>query len=148
MDDGAVERQTYTLPELFRILGISRPVGYELAKNDQLPVPVIRIGEYRSVVSRRAVEELLNQPPTQRPSEPSGRDDTPPYDMEAIENALLKLSTVGLYLIEQFASLAHQVDSDDDKAEDMVDVLQELRADVHALRIARRRRNAKEGAAT
>jgi predicted DNA-binding transcriptional regulator AlpA len=57
-DDG--ERQTINLPTAFRMLGISRPVGYELARRDRLPVPVIRIGDRRMVVSRRALEAVLN----------------------------------------------------------------------------------------
>lgn len=55
-----VERQTVNLPDAFRMLGISRPVGYELARRDQLPVPVIRLGN-RMVVSKRALEDLLNE---------------------------------------------------------------------------------------
>lgn len=55
-----VERQTVNLPDAFKMLGISRPVGYELAKRDALPVPVIRLGN-RMVVSKRALEDLLNE---------------------------------------------------------------------------------------
>lgn len=55
----AVERQTVNLPDAFKMLGISRPVGYELAKRDQLPVPVIRLG-HRMVVSKRALEAVLS----------------------------------------------------------------------------------------
>lgn len=54
-----VERQTVNLPDAFKMLGISRPVGYELAKQDKLPVPVIRLGN-RMVVSKRALEAVLN----------------------------------------------------------------------------------------
>lgn len=56
----SVERQTVNLPDAFKMLGISRPVGYELAKRDALPVPVIRLGN-RMVVSKRALEDLLNE---------------------------------------------------------------------------------------
>lgn len=55
----AVERQTVNMPDAFRMLGISRPVGYELARRDELPVPVIRLGN-RMVVSKRALEAVLN----------------------------------------------------------------------------------------
>lgn len=55
----AVERQTVNMPDAFRMLGISRPVGYELARRDELPVPVIRLGS-RMVVSKRALEAVLN----------------------------------------------------------------------------------------
>lgn len=47
-----------TISELAQALGISRPVAYSLAKNDELPVPVIRLGR-RMVVSRAAVDALL-----------------------------------------------------------------------------------------
>lgn len=53
------ERETVNMPTVFRALGISRPVGYELAKRDALPVPVIRLGN-RMVVSKRALEAVLN----------------------------------------------------------------------------------------
>jgi predicted DNA-binding transcriptional regulator AlpA len=55
----AVERQTVNLPDAFKMLGISRPVGYELARRDELPVPVIRLGN-RMVVSKRALEAVLS----------------------------------------------------------------------------------------
>ena len=55
-----VERQTVNLPDAFKMLGISRPVGYELAKRDALAVPVIRLG-HRMVVSKRALDDLLNE---------------------------------------------------------------------------------------
>jgi predicted DNA-binding transcriptional regulator AlpA len=55
----AVERQTVNLPDAFKMLGISRPVGYELARRDDLPVPVIRLGN-RMVVSKRALEAVLS----------------------------------------------------------------------------------------
>jgi predicted DNA-binding transcriptional regulator AlpA len=41
------------------MLGISRPVAYELARRDELPVPVIRLGR-RMVVSKRALEAVLD----------------------------------------------------------------------------------------
>ncbi len=53
-----VERQTVNLPDAFKMLGISRPVGYELARRDALPV--IRLG-HRMVVSKRALEDLLSE---------------------------------------------------------------------------------------
>ena len=49
-----------TVPEVAKALGISRGLAYELAKRDELPVKVIRLGEKRMVVSRRAVEILLS----------------------------------------------------------------------------------------
>ncbi len=53
------ERQTVNMPTAFKMLGISRPVGYELARRNALPVPVIRMGN-RMVVSKRALDAVLN----------------------------------------------------------------------------------------
>jgi predicted DNA-binding transcriptional regulator AlpA len=53
------ERQTVNMPTAFKMLGISRPVGYDLARRGALPVPVIRMGN-RMVVSKRALEAVLN----------------------------------------------------------------------------------------
>ena len=50
---------TMTIPEVGRALGISRGLAYELAKRNELPVKVLRLGEKRMVVSRLALEELL-----------------------------------------------------------------------------------------
>lgn len=50
---------TMTIPEAARALGISRGLAYEIAKRDELPVKVIRIGNKRMVVPRQALETLL-----------------------------------------------------------------------------------------
>ena len=50
---------TMTIPSVARALGISRGLAYELARRNELPVNVIRLGEKRMVVSRKAVEALL-----------------------------------------------------------------------------------------
>lgn len=55
-----VERQTVNIEVVGKMLGISRAVAYELARKDELPVPVIRIGR-RMVVSKSAIEELLSR---------------------------------------------------------------------------------------
>lgn len=52
---------TMTIPEVARVLGISRGLAYDLANRDELPVKVIRLGEKRMVVSRKALEGLLAQ---------------------------------------------------------------------------------------
>ena len=52
---------TMTIPEVARVLGISRGLAYELAKRDELPVKVIRLGGKRMVVSRKALECLLSE---------------------------------------------------------------------------------------
>ena len=51
---------TMTIPEVARALGISRGLAYELAKRDELPVNIIRLGEKRMVVPRQALENLLS----------------------------------------------------------------------------------------
>lgn len=55
---GDIPRLTVNIETVGKMLGISRPVAYELARRDQLPVPVIRLGR-RMVVSKRALEEVL-----------------------------------------------------------------------------------------
>ncbi len=52
------ERQTLNIEAVAKRLGINRSTAYELARRDQLPVPVIRLGR-RMVVSRRALDALL-----------------------------------------------------------------------------------------
>ena len=54
------KKLTLTVPEAARILGISRNLAYELAKQDRLPVKVLRLGDKRMVVSRQALEDLLS----------------------------------------------------------------------------------------
>lgn len=54
-----ITRETLNIETAGKMLGISRPVAYQLARRDQLPVPVIRLGR-RMVVSRRALEDLLS----------------------------------------------------------------------------------------
>lgn len=51
---------TMTIPEVARALGISRALAYGLAKRNELPVKVIRLGEKRMVVARRALEDILS----------------------------------------------------------------------------------------
>ena len=52
------ERQTMTIAELARVLGISRTSCYEYAHRKELPVPVVRIGR-RLLVSRVQVIRWL-----------------------------------------------------------------------------------------
>ena len=54
------ERLIMTIPEVAKALGISRGLAYELAKRDELPVKVLRLGEKRMVVPKLALEELLS----------------------------------------------------------------------------------------
>jgi hypothetical protein len=54
-----VKRATATLPEFAARYGIARSTAYELAKRNQLPIPVIRLGR-RMVVSRALMERVLS----------------------------------------------------------------------------------------
>lgn len=57
MDTKKAERLTMTVEEAGESLGISRATAYMLAKNGG--IPVIRLGERRLVVPRKALEKLL-----------------------------------------------------------------------------------------
>jgi len=50
---------TVNIDTLAELLGINRSTAYALARQDLLPVPVIRLGR-RMVVSRRALDHLLS----------------------------------------------------------------------------------------
>ena len=52
------QKMTLSIPEACTLLGISRNLGYELAKRGELP-GLIRLGEKRVVVSKLAIEKLL-----------------------------------------------------------------------------------------
>lgn len=54
------QRRTIGIEQAGAMLGISRQTSYKLAKLDQFPVPIIRLGR-RMVVSADAVELLLNR---------------------------------------------------------------------------------------
>jgi excisionase family DNA binding protein len=62
-----------TLPEVARLLGLSRSSAYEAAAKGTLPLPIIRIGR-RLVVPRTAVEHLLGEP-LRQPVPVEGGDD-------------------------------------------------------------------------
>ena len=53
-----MEKLTLTISETASMLGISRNLAYELARRGELP-GVIRLGQKRLVVSRLAIERLL-----------------------------------------------------------------------------------------
>jgi len=57
-DHHADTTDTMTLDELRRRLGISSTVAYELANQDRLPIPVIRVGR-RFLFSRKAFDALM-----------------------------------------------------------------------------------------
>lgn len=57
-EETKTEKLTVSIPELSRMLGVSKNHAYYLASIDALPVPVIRLGA-RMVVSRQAVLRLL-----------------------------------------------------------------------------------------
>ena len=52
-------RQTLTIAEAADALGIDRSTAYALAKDDRLPVPVIRLGR-RMVIGRQALARVLD----------------------------------------------------------------------------------------
>jgi len=54
------DRLTLSIPEFAAMTGCSRHLAYSLARQDKLPVPVIRLGDKRMCVSRKAVERLLS----------------------------------------------------------------------------------------
>jgi predicted DNA-binding transcriptional regulator AlpA len=60
MNISGTDALTITIPEVAKVLGISRGLAYELAKRDALPVKVLRLGNRRMVVPRRALEDLLS----------------------------------------------------------------------------------------
>lgn len=53
-----VQRDTLNIETVAKRLGINRSTAYELARRDELPVPVIRLGR-RMVVSRQALDAVL-----------------------------------------------------------------------------------------
>ncbi len=60
MHENRVPSRILNIEDAGAMLGISRPTSYKLARADQFPVPVIRIGR-RMVVSREAVDALLSR---------------------------------------------------------------------------------------
>jgi predicted DNA-binding transcriptional regulator AlpA len=56
----ADDRLTMTIPEFAAVVGLSRNLAYSLARQGKLPVPVIKLGTRRMVVSRKAVDRLLS----------------------------------------------------------------------------------------
>jgi excisionase family DNA binding protein len=61
----SVTPATLTVPEAARLLGVSRALGYELARSGRLPV--LRLGPRRLVVPTRALEAMLAAP-AERPT--------------------------------------------------------------------------------
>ena len=59
MEDPAVARETITVAQCGRLLGIGRATAYLLAKRGELP-GMRRLGVRRIVVSRRALDEWLD----------------------------------------------------------------------------------------
>ena len=54
------QRMTMTIPEFAEATGCSKNLAYSLARQDKLPVQVIKLGSKLMVVSRKAVERLLS----------------------------------------------------------------------------------------
>ena len=59
------ERLTLKVKQAAAMLGISKNLAYELARRGELP-GVIRLGQKRLVVSRLAIERLLQGEDTQK----------------------------------------------------------------------------------
>lgn len=57
-----IERKTYNIPEIAKMLGISRPAAYDLAASEGFPA--IRIGERRIVVPCDQFEKWLQDAAT------------------------------------------------------------------------------------
>ena len=57
-----IDRRTVSIKTVAVELDISLNLAYKLAREDALPVPVIRIGERRMVCSRQALDDLLASP--------------------------------------------------------------------------------------
>ena len=55
------DKATMDIPTASILLGISRGLGYDLARRGEFPVPIIRLGK-RMVVSRMAIDQLLTLP--------------------------------------------------------------------------------------
>ena len=53
-----IERKTYNVPEIAKMLGISRPAAYDLIHSDGFPV--IRIGERRFVIPCEAFDKWMS----------------------------------------------------------------------------------------
>jgi predicted DNA-binding transcriptional regulator AlpA len=49
-----------SIREFAQVCGVSTGLAYELAKQNRLPVKVLRLGDKRMFLSRRAVEEWLS----------------------------------------------------------------------------------------
>ena len=66
----ADKRLTMTISEFAEVIGCSRHLAYSLARQNKLPVDVIRLGSKRMVLSRAAVMELMDhrKPTEERPS--------------------------------------------------------------------------------
>ena len=54
-----LERKTYSIDETSELLGLSRNTTFELARENKLPVPVVRVGK-RLLVVRAALDRFLS----------------------------------------------------------------------------------------
>lgn len=53
------DKLTVTVPEMAKLLGVSRPLAYELAKRDGFPA--VRLSERRIVIPVDKLHEWLNR---------------------------------------------------------------------------------------
>ena len=52
-------RKTFDIPEVAELMEISRSLAYRLAADDELPVPVLRLGKHRLKVPARPLLRAL-----------------------------------------------------------------------------------------
>ena len=64
-----MSEQTLSVPEAGKALGISRQTAYELARRDEFPLPVLRVGK-KLRVSTIALARLLGAEDAQIDAEP------------------------------------------------------------------------------
>jgi excisionase family DNA binding protein len=60
------ERETLSIMEAARRLGIGRTAAYKAAAEERFPVPIIRVGG-RLLVARAALDEVLGRRPRRKP---------------------------------------------------------------------------------
>ena len=68
---GDTDRLTMDIPSAAALLGISRNLGYELARRGDFPIPILKLGR-RLVCSRQALLRLLEGAEIQQSSEDVG----------------------------------------------------------------------------
>jgi len=76
-NEGKTERLVFTIEETARMLGISRGTAYLLANTGG--IPVIRIGQRRLVVPRKALEDFLSSAGKVRQNQATSEEKDEPH---------------------------------------------------------------------